>query len=359
MIRCSAVGLGVDTDDRGAVISAEGEPARWLYTLGSTRRGQLWETTAVPELRLQAQALSQTLLASLVLPLGLPLAIPLASPQLIAASQPGDSAVDSLIFRQLFDRESCTYSYLIGSRGSAILVDPVLEQVERDLQLLEQLGLRLHACLETHVHADHVTGAGRLRSLTNCLIIVPEKAGVNGADHEIGDGEVLELHAIRIQAIATPGHTDSHVAYLVNQSHLLTGDALFIRGCGRTDFQGGDADLLYQAVTQKLFTLPDQTLVYPGHDYQGRTVSTIAEERRWNPRFAGLSQAEFVELMGTLDLPEPKKLKQALPANQRCGVILELVEQEPVKQEPVKQEPVEQETDAVSADLSLFYGMYI
>ena len=198
----------------------------------------------------------------------------------------------------------------------------MLEQVERDLQILRQLGLTLRYCLETHIHADHITGTDKLRSMTGCLGIVPENAGVRYSDHDIADGSILELGNVQIQAIATPGHTDSHVAYLVNDTHLLTGDALFIRGCGRTDFQNGDAGSLYDAVTQKLFTLPDETLVYPGHDYQGQTVSTIGEEKCWNPRFAGRSRNQFIELMKNLNLPQPKKMLEAVPANQHCGRVL-------------------------------------
>ncbi|MBD2503541.1 MBL fold metallo-hydrolase [Anabaena azotica] len=228
-----------------------------------------------------------------------------------------------MLFRQLFDKESSTYSYLIADSKSqsAILVDPVLEQVDRDLQVLQELGLTLKYCLETHIHADHITGTDRLRSLTGCLGILPENAAATCADLYIGDGNILELGNVQLQAIATPGHTDSHMAYLVNGTHLLTGDALFIRGCGRTDFQNGNPGSLYDAVTQKLFTLPEATLVYPGHDYQGWTVSTIGEEKRWNPRFAGRSRSQFIEFMNNLDLPKPKKMLEAVPANQQCGKV--------------------------------------
>jgi sulfur dioxygenase len=236
-----------------------------------------------------------------------------------------------MLFRQLFDSESSTYTYLIAdldTRG-AILIDPVLEQVERDLKLLNELGLTLHYCLETHIHADHVTGTGKLRQITGCLSIVPEHAEAGCADRHIRAGETVQLKSVIISAIATPGHTDSHMAYLVNSkasqemhsTKLLTGDALFIRGCGRTDFQSGDAGTLYDSVTQQLFTLPDSVLVYPAHDYRGHTVSTIGEERRWNPRFAGRNRAEFIEFMASLDLPDPKKMMEAIPANERCGKV--------------------------------------
>ncbi|PSB11267.1 Zn-dependent hydrolase [Pleurocapsa sp. CCALA 161] len=228
-----------------------------------------------------------------------------------------------MLFRQLFDLETWTYTYLIADLKTqeAILVDSVLEQVERDLKLLNELGLKLKYCLETHIHADHITGTGKLREMTGCEGIVPENAQANCANRYIKDGEILKVGDIEIKAIETNGHTDSHMAYLVNNTHVLTGDALFIRGCGRTDFQGGDAGTLYDRVTQKLFTLPDETFVYPAHDYKGQTVSTIGEEKRFNPRFVGKNRVSFVTFMDNLDLPDPKKIMEAVPANQLCGKV--------------------------------------
>jgi glyoxylase-like metal-dependent hydrolase (beta-lactamase superfamily II) len=228
-----------------------------------------------------------------------------------------------MLFRQLFDYDTWTYTYLIADPDTkeAILVDSVVEQVDRDLKLLQELGLTLRYCLETHIHADHITGTGQLRDRTGCLGIVPEHAEAICADRKIKDGEILKMGSIEIRAIATPGHTDSHMAYLVNGTHVLTGDALFIRGCGRTDFQSGDAGTLYDRVTQRLFTLPDETLVYPAHDYRGHTVSTIGEEKQFNPRFANRDRASFIEMMDSLDLPDPKKIMEAVPANERCGQI--------------------------------------
>lgn len=228
-----------------------------------------------------------------------------------------------MLFRQLFDATTSTYTYLIADPETreALLVDPVLEQLKRDRQLLKELGLTLKYCLETHIHADHITGTGQLREVTGCEGIVPEHAHAACANRFIRDGEVLKVGNVQVQAIATPGHTDSHMAYLVNGTHLLTGDALFIRGCGRTDFQSGNAGSLYDVVTQRLFTLPDSTLVYPGHDYRGHTVSTVGEEKQWNPRFVGRDRENFIQFMASLNLPNPQKIMEAVPANERCGKV--------------------------------------
>jgi glyoxylase-like metal-dependent hydrolase (beta-lactamase superfamily II) len=226
-----------------------------------------------------------------------------------------------MLIRQLFDPETSTYTYLVADRdgGAAALIDPVLEQVERDLTLVEQLGLRLTHVLDTHVHADHVTGAGRLRELTGALTC----ASVGGApcvDLRLGHGEVVRVGDLPITALATPGHTDDGLSYLVPGA-VFTGDTLLIRGCGRSDFQNGDAGQLYDSITRKLFALPDETLVYPGHDYRGQTVSTIGEEKRWNLRTAGRDRGAFITLMSELNLPPPRKLAEAVPANRACGVV--------------------------------------
>lgn len=323
LIRPNALGLGLDTADDGAVVDAQGNRSTLLYTLGTPRKGHLWETIAVPELREQAQALVATLLQSL------PVRVRPVPPFVRAAEPVADDrrpAVphSTLLFRQFFDPESSTYTYLIADRQTkdAVLVDPVLEQVERDLQVLTDLGLTLHYCLETHIHADHITGAGQLRQQTGCQVMVPQYALARSADHSLADGETLRVGSVQIEAIATPGHTNSHLAYWVNRTHLLTGDALLIRGCGRTDLQSGDAGTLYDIVTQRLFTLPEDTLVYPAHDYKGRTVSTIGEEKRLNPRFADRSREQFITLMNHLELTYPQKMNQAVPANEYCGDFL-------------------------------------
>ena len=308
LMRPNALSIGIDTAANGALIDADGNTSELLYTLGTPRKGNLWETTAVGEIRVQAANLAQNLLKSINSKLD------------VVDEKP------AMLFRQLFDKESSTYTYLIADPKTkeAILVDPVLEQVERDIQILRELGLTLRYCLETHIHADHMTGTSKLKDMTGCLSIMPENAQTTCANSYIADGNMLQLGNVEIQAIATPGHTDSHMAYLVNNTHLLTGDALFIRGCGRTDFQNGNAGLLYDVVTQKLFTLPDDTLVYPGHDYHGQTVSGIGEEKRWNPRFAGRSRSQFIILMNNLNLPFPKKMSSAVPANQRGGILVAL-----------------------------------
>lgn len=224
-----------------------------------------------------------------------------------------------MIFRQLFDQETWTYTYLIGDAGTgeAALIDPVLEQVPRDLKVLEELGLKLKLVLETHVHADHVTGAGKLRELTGARVAA-SAAGAPCVDQQLRDGEELQLGSLRIQTIATPGHTDDSVSFRVG-TKLFTGDALLIRSTGRTDFQNGDAGQLYDAITGKLFTLPDELEVYPGHDYAGLTMTTLGEEKRHNPRLAGKSREEFIEFMNNRKLAPPKKLDIAVPANRACG----------------------------------------
>ncbi|MBK7400613.1 MAG: MBL fold metallo-hydrolase [Myxococcales bacterium] len=226
----------------------------------------------------------------------------------------------ALLFRQLFDRESSTYTYLLADTetGDAALVDPVLEQHTRDLALLDELGLRLRFVLETHVHADHVTAAGLLRERTGARTVASAR-GAPCADQHVGHGEVLRLGAHTITALATPGHTDDSLSYAID-GMVFTGDALLVRGTGRTDFQNGDPRALYRSIHEVLLRLPDDTVVYPGHDYKGFTSSTIGEERRHNPRVAGKTEEEFVALLNGLDLPPPKRLAEAVPRNRACGV---------------------------------------
>ncbi|ADO75256.1 MBL fold metallo-hydrolase [Stigmatella aurantiaca] len=226
-----------------------------------------------------------------------------------------------MLFRQLFDPESSTYTYLLADPATrqAALIDPVLEQAERDLALLAELGLMLTHVLETHVHADHVTAAGRLRKQTRCRLVASAQ-GASCADLHVGHCDEVEVGGLKIQVLATPGHTDDSLSYRV-EGRVFTGDALLVRGTGRTDFQNGDAGQLHDSITQVLFALPGETLVYPGHDYHGHLVTTIAEERRFNPRLAGKDRAAFISLMAQLRLPPPKKLATAVPANRACGLV--------------------------------------
>lgn len=229
-----------------------------------------------------------------------------------------------MLFRQLFDPESSTYTYLLADEETrdAVLIDPVLEQVERDLGLLAELGLRLVYALDTHVHADHVTALGTLRQRTGAKTVLSERAGVGCADVYVKDGDRLRFGRHELEVRETPGHTNGCVTYVTGDHAMaFTGDALLIRGSGRTDFQQGDPHVLYRSVHQKIFSLPDTCLIYPGHDYKGRTASSVGEEKKHNPRLGGgRTEAEFVDIMSKLQLAYPKKIDVALPANLQCGV---------------------------------------
>jgi glyoxylase-like metal-dependent hydrolase (beta-lactamase superfamily II) len=226
----------------------------------------------------------------------------------------------SIVFRQFFDDASSTLTYLLADPllGEAVLIDTVREHVGEYVDVLAQLRLNLRWVLETHVHADHLTGSAGLRELSGAKSVTGERAGAPCADVMVGDGATVVFGNEVIRAIPTPGHTPGCVTYQW-RDRLFTGDALLIGGCGRTDFQGGDAGLLYDSITTRLFTLADETLVYPGHDYKGQRVSCIAQERATNARLAGRSREAFVELMTGLDLPRPARMDEALPINQRCG----------------------------------------
>ena len=231
-----------------------------------------------------------------------------------------------MIFRQLFDPESSTFTYLLGdeSTGQAILIDPVLEQVDRDLDLLRDLNLDLVFCLDTHVHADHVTGAGVLRERTGCQTGVRADAGVSCTDQPLNDGDIVPFGRHAVEVRSTPGHTSGCATYVVrdgDQTMAFTGDTLFIDGCGRTDFQQGSPEHLYRSVHEKIYTLPDDTIVYPGHDYKGRTQSTVGKEKASNARLnMNVSEEEFVAIMNGLNLGLPKKIAVAVPANLGCGL---------------------------------------
>lgn len=230
-----------------------------------------------------------------------------------------------MIFRQLFEPQSSAYTYLIACEESrdAALIDPVLETVDRDCALLHELGLNLRYTIETHIHADHVTGAAQLRARTGSKTAVPAKSGADKADLAVAEGEAIRIGSLELRPLHTPGHTDDHHCYFLpaaSGGRVFTGDALLIDGCGRTDFQNGDSATLYQSVHDKIFSLPGDTLVYPGHDYQQRHVSSVAQERERNPRLGGGKTLEqFVAIMAALDLPRPKKMDVAVPANRACG----------------------------------------
>jgi len=226
-----------------------------------------------------------------------------------------------VIFKQLFEPLSSTYTYLIacGETGEAMLVDPVVPTMERDLGALHELGLKLVQTVETHVHADHITSALHLREKTGCRIAFPAVDNLTCADIHVEEGVPVRVGGVELQPIFTPGHTDDHFCYLLGE-RLLTGDCLLIDGCGRTDFQNGDSGCLYESITDRLFRLPDETLVYPAHDYQQRRVSSIGQERARNPRVGGgKSREEFVKIMLELDLPYPDFIDYAVPGNRLCG----------------------------------------
>ncbi len=229
----------------------------------------------------------------------------------------------SPIFRQLFDPQSSTYTYLLADPATreAVLIDPVFEHARRDAALVEELGLRLLYTLETHVHADHVTGATLLKRRLGSQIALSKASGAEGADRALADGDRVTFGAHALEARATPGHTSGCMSYVLDdQSMAFTGDALLIRGCGRTDFQQGSAQRLFRSVRERLFTLPEDCLLYPGHDYRGLTASSVGEEKRYNPRLAeSIGEGDFVGYMDNLGLAHPKLMQVAVPANLRCG----------------------------------------
>ena len=224
-----------------------------------------------------------------------------------------------LVFRQLFDPASSTYTYILADRqsGEAVVIDPVFEQVRRDAALIAELGLRLVYALETHVHADHVTGAWLLRRRTGCRIAVSADSGAQGADRYLVADDVIAFGARNLQVRKTPGHTKGCLTYVLDdRSMAFTGDCLLVRGSGRTDFQEGDPAAMYRSVHQEIFTLPDDCLLYPAHDYRGLTVTSVAEERRFNPRLGGeTGESDFTGYMRNLRLAHPKKIDVAVPAN--------------------------------------------
>ena len=238
-----------------------------------------------------------------------------------------------MIFRQLFDLQSSTYTYLLADPASraAVLIDPVFEQARRDAALVEELALKLAWTLETHVHADHVTGAWLLREKLGSRIAVSKAGGAEGADRYLAPEEKIAFGKRHVEALATPGHTSGCMTYVLDdRSMAFTGDALLIRGCGRTDFQQGDARTLYRSVRGRIFALPERCLVYPGHDYRGLSVTSVAEEKLFNPRLAeSIGEDDFVGYMTHLGLAHPKQMEAAVPANLKCGKPLHPAAREP------------------------------
>ena len=222
---------------------------------------------------------------------------------------------------QLFDPASSTYTYVLFDRQSrdALIIDPVDEQIDRDMATLREYGLRLVWTIETHTHADHITSAARLAELTGAKMAAPKGCGIGTAGVQLEDGDTLTFGDEVLKALHTPGHTAGSMSFAW-RGHVFTGDTLLINGCGRTDFQSGSAQDLYRSITQVLFALPDDTTVWPGHDYQGRSHSSIGQEKAGNARVAGKSEAEFVGLMNALNLPRPRRIDEAVPANQHSGL---------------------------------------
>jgi glyoxylase-like metal-dependent hydrolase (beta-lactamase superfamily II)/rhodanese-related sulfurtransferase len=227
----------------------------------------------------------------------------------------------TMIFRQLFDSVSGTYSYLLASRagGEAMILDPVLDRVDRYCQLLRELDLKLVKAVDTHLHADHVTGLGELRDRTHCVTIMGEQTKADVVAMRVADGDKVTIEGLTLDVMYTPGHTDDSYSYSMGD-RVFTGDTLLIRGTGRTDFQNGSARAQYDSIFNRLLKLPDETMVFPAHDYKGDTVSTIGEEKRYNPRLQVRSIDEYIELMNNLKLPNPKMMDVVMPANLRVGL---------------------------------------
>ena len=231
-----------------------------------------------------------------------------------------------MIFRQLFDSTSSTYTYLLASRhgGEALIIDPVLERVDRYIQLLKELDLRLVKAIDTHLHADHITGLEALSERTRCITVMGEQTKADVVSIRVGDGDRVGIEGLTLEALYTPGHTDDSYSYLM-ADRVFTGDTLLIRGTGRTDLQNGDPRAQYESLFGRLLKLPDELLIYPAHDYKGDTVSTIGEEKAFNPRLQVTSVEDYVALMNNLNLPNPKMMDVAVPANMRIGLAQQIV----------------------------------
>lgn len=257
-----------------------------------------------------------------------------------------------MIFRQLFDGISCTYTYIVATQpgGEALIIDPVLEKVDRYIQLLKELDVKLIKAIDTHLHADHISGLGALRDRTQCVTVMGEQSKVDVVSLRVNDGDVVDIQGLSITAIYTPGHTSDSYSYLM-KDRVFTGDTLFIRGTGRTDFQNGDAKAQYDSLFNKLLKLPAETLVYPGHDYKGDTVSTIGEEIAFNPRLQVSSMGEYVDIMNNLNLQNPKMMDVAVPANMRIGLSQDEADSRGWSVSPADAQSVISQEDVLLADL--------
>jgi sulfur dioxygenase len=233
---------------------------------------------------------------------------------------------ENLIFHQLFEKETSTYTYLLADNVTkdAIIIDPVIDMVDRDTKLISELGLKLKFVFDTHVHADHITASGELRKKTGAKVALSSAYDMSCADLHLEDKQELDFGGFKIKAISTPGHTAGCMSYIINNM-VFTGDALLVRGCGRTDFQEGSSEKLFSSVREKLFNLPEDTVIYPAHDYKGFTKSTIKLEKFYNPRLRlEIDKDEFKKIMANLNLSEPKKINEAVPANLQCGLALKV-----------------------------------
>ena len=257
-----------------------------------------------------------------------------------------------MIFRQLFDSTSGTYTYLLASRrgGEALIVDPVLERVDRYLQLVRELDLRLVKAVDTHLHADHVTGLGALRDRTHCITVMGEQTHADVVSMRVAEGDRIEIEGLRLDVLYTPGHTDDSYSFVL-RDRVFTGDTLLIRGTGRTDFQNGDPRAQYDSIFNKLLRLPDETLIYPAHDYKGDTVSTIGEEKLFNPRLKVKSAEEYADLMNNLKLPNPKMMDVAVPANMQVGLRQEEIARKGWALSAAEAMTLRSRSDAVLVDL--------
>jgi len=233
-----------------------------------------------------------------------------------------------MIFRQLFDSVSGTYTYILASRrgGEALIIDPVLEKVDRYIQLVDELDLKLVKAVDTHLHADHITGLGALRDRTQCVTVMGERSKVDVVSMRLSEGDKLTIEGVALDVLYTPGHTDDSYSFLM-RDRVFTGDTLLIRGTGRTDFQNGDARAQYDSIFNKLLRLPDETMIFPAHDYKGETVSTVGEEKAFNPRLQVKSVDDYVALMSNLNLPNPKMMDVAVPANMKVGFAQDAIAQ--------------------------------